>query len=433
MDCAPLSPPSGPSPGAFGRGWIPAGRDIGLPDDRDALQSCNPARPRHDGFTPERRVRFLPALATQGSVRLACAATGVSPQAAYLRKRRDPAFAQGWEGALVLARDHAEQVLADRAIHGVTETIFYRGEAVGQRTRFDARLLLAHLARLDRHCLEAERGQAAAARFDEFLDALLRGETDAGWDQESDGWLSDEPTRAEWIAEHVGAAEQAFMEAEEAEEEEGEEGEEGEAGHFDHDPDPEDPEEGPEEDPDDIRDRAFRAEQARARAEAALAWDHAQEERCARIDALAPDGGEGPDAGGDGIACAGGACSAHPAATNADCGDAGLAPLSQAGGGFPYSPLPLAGGGGGGQRPCVYRQCGRDPLGDDAFSTVSTSSTSPAVRPARDDASHESAISDEIPAPAHPFTPDSPRLPVVAPCDNPPGCPHRADQLFSGT
>lgn len=418
MDCAPLSPPSGSPPPAFGRGWIPAARDIGLPDDRDALPSGQPApryqAPRHDGFTPERRVRFLSVLATQGSVRLACVATGVSPQAAYVRKRRDPAFAQGWEGALVLARDHAEQVLADRAIHGVTETIFYRGEAVGQRTRFDARLLLAHLARLDRHCLEAERGQAAAARFDEFLDALLRGETDAGWDQESDGWISDEPTRAEWIADHVGAAEQAFMEAEEESEEEEEE-DYSDSGYVE------------DEDPDDIRDRAFRAEQARARAEAALAWDHAQDERRARIDALAPDGG------GDGIACAGGACGAHPAATNATCGDAGLAPLPQAEGGFPCSPLPLAGGGGGGQRPCVYRQCGRDPLGDDAFSTVSTSSTSPAVRPARDDASHETAISDEIPAPARPSSPVSPCLPVVPSCDNPPACPHRADQLLSGT
>ena len=49
----------------------------------------------------------------------------------------------------MLARDHAEQVLADRALNGVEEKVFYHGEEVATRTRYDSRLLLAHLARLD--------------------------------------------------------------------------------------------------------------------------------------------------------------------------------------------------------------------------------------------------------------------------------------------
>jgi hypothetical protein len=43
-----------------------------------------------------------------------------------------------------------EQVLADRALSCATESVFYHGEDVATRRRDDARLLLAHLARLNR-------------------------------------------------------------------------------------------------------------------------------------------------------------------------------------------------------------------------------------------------------------------------------------------
>lgn len=190
----------------FGRGWIPMERDIGLPDDVDPFAPLPPAGgpesqycaggfdgsaafasahpdPSHlrEGhsmslpFTPDRRVRFLHLLATTGNVRRACALVGVSAQAAYVHKRRDAAFAHGWQAALLLARDAAEEVLAERALHGVSETIFYRGEAVGSRVRFDARLLLAHLARLDRHQQEAAGAAEIAARFDDYLAELTAG------------------------------------------------------------------------------------------------------------------------------------------------------------------------------------------------------------------------------------------------------------------
>ena len=48
---------------------------------------------RHDGFTPERQARFLHHLAQAGTVRSACLAAGVSPQAAYVRRRRCARFA----------------------------------------------------------------------------------------------------------------------------------------------------------------------------------------------------------------------------------------------------------------------------------------------------------------------------------------------------
>jgi len=129
---------------------------------------------RHDGWTPERRTQFLDHLAHAGSVRAACARVGLSREAAYRLRRRDALFARTWDAALVLARAASVEVLASRAIDGVEEEIWYRGERVGTRRKYDARLLLAHMARLDR-IVDDERAGEDAARFDELL-ARVAGE-----------------------------------------------------------------------------------------------------------------------------------------------------------------------------------------------------------------------------------------------------------------
>jgi len=74
----------------------------------------------------------------------------------------------------VLARRETEQVLAEQAIEGVIEDVYYRGECVGSRRRYDARLLLAHLARLDK-LADDPVATADAERFDEIL-AVVAGE-----------------------------------------------------------------------------------------------------------------------------------------------------------------------------------------------------------------------------------------------------------------
>ena len=118
-------------------------------------------------LTPERKLRFLDCLSQHGNVRVAAARVGVSRSGLYLARRRDPAFAAGWRAALCRARDHAEAVLAERALDGVEEQVFYHGEVIATRRRFDTRLLLAHLARLDALCAEtrgAEPFDLALAR-----------------------------------------------------------------------------------------------------------------------------------------------------------------------------------------------------------------------------------------------------------------------------
>ena len=129
---------------------------------------------RHDGWSPRLKARFLSLLAEEGNVRRSARRCGRSAQSAYVQRRRDPVFAQAWAGALVLALDHGEQVLGEFAVEGIEEAVFHRGEQVGTRRRFDTRLLLAHLARLDRAAGNGN-AQEAAGRFDEML-ALIAGE-----------------------------------------------------------------------------------------------------------------------------------------------------------------------------------------------------------------------------------------------------------------
>ena len=125
-------------------------------------------------MTPQRMAVFLESMMVLGNVSIACAKAQVSRPSAYAARRREPGFARAWDAAVVAARTVAESELADRAIHGVEEKVFYHGEEVGSRRRHDSRLLLAHLARLDK---AAERLDVAAAlpQLDAWIAALHEG------------------------------------------------------------------------------------------------------------------------------------------------------------------------------------------------------------------------------------------------------------------
>ena len=112
-------------------------------------------------LTPERRETFLENLATNGNVRLAARAASVSAQTVYRARQSDEDFAREWTKALIAARTHVEAVLADRAMNGVEEVVIAHGEEVARRTRYDGRLLLALLGRLDRLAADEEARTAA--------------------------------------------------------------------------------------------------------------------------------------------------------------------------------------------------------------------------------------------------------------------------------
>ncbi|WP_228243639.1 hypothetical protein [Porphyrobacter sp. GA68] len=126
-------------------------------------------------FTAARQAAFLSRLAECGSARSAARAAGISHQTAYRQRRACARFRRAWDAALLVARTQAEEVLACRALDGVEEEVWFRGEVVGTRRRYDTRLLLAHLARLDRLVEDADTA-ALAEDFDAVVAALERGE-----------------------------------------------------------------------------------------------------------------------------------------------------------------------------------------------------------------------------------------------------------------
>lgn len=103
-----------------------------------------PVRRRRDGWTPAKQVDFIEALAECACVTEACARVGMSVASAYALQRRPEAcsFRRAWECAL----DHAVSRLSDavfaRAIHGVATPVFYKGEQIGERRRYDERLAM---------------------------------------------------------------------------------------------------------------------------------------------------------------------------------------------------------------------------------------------------------------------------------------------------
>ncbi|MCL4672437.1 MAG: hypothetical protein KJZ64_05775 [Sphingomonadaceae bacterium] len=133
------------------------------------------AHPPQTGFSRDKQVAFISALASSGAARRAVRAAGISHQTAYRMRRANPAFRLAWDAAMLAARAVAEDVLAVRAIEGVEEKVFYHGEEVATRRRFDSRLLLAHLARLDRLTANAA-ANAFAEDFEAALERFARGE-----------------------------------------------------------------------------------------------------------------------------------------------------------------------------------------------------------------------------------------------------------------
>lgn len=101
-----------------------------------------PRKYRHDGWTPERQRAFIAALAETASVKSAAARINMSPEGAYHLRRQPGAdgFRAAWDAAL----DHGVQRLTDlaidRVIEGVPVPVFWRGEQVGERRRFNDRL-----------------------------------------------------------------------------------------------------------------------------------------------------------------------------------------------------------------------------------------------------------------------------------------------------
>jgi len=160
-------------------GWL----EGHLPDLVDPLTPQHPETAltetrslRHDGWTPEKKRRFLEVYAECGVIVEACEAVGMSARSAYNLRDRDPLFAAGMEAAQVMARPKLADEAYSRSLNGVVERIYKDGVIVAERHRYDNKLTMGVLSRLDQRIDRAEAQGAPhlalVARWDEYLAAL---------------------------------------------------------------------------------------------------------------------------------------------------------------------------------------------------------------------------------------------------------------------
>ena len=189
-------------------------------------------RERQTGWTPARQIAFVQALADTACVTEAAARVGMSPSSAYQLRRRPDAgsFRAAWEAAL----DHAVGRLADaalgRALNGVATPVFFQGEQIGERRRFDERLTMFLLryrrpesygAWLDHMSARERHPDGPAIRLAE---ALRRVAEDGAADRAGRPrpahrplratLLTDEPAEAEAAEAAAAAQDEAAREAE---------------------------------------------------------------------------------------------------------------------------------------------------------------------------------------------------------------------------
>lgn len=139
-------------------------------------------------WTPQCQRAFVEALAFGGSVLRAAKIVGKSPRSAYnLRFRRDgAAFSLGWDAAILVSRYALQDMLMDRAVSGYEEISTKQEDGTSLRGRFDNRLGMGMLDRLDRLAdAQAVRGSRSAQiqcivqDFESFLDLIENGGTGA--------------------------------------------------------------------------------------------------------------------------------------------------------------------------------------------------------------------------------------------------------------
>ena len=118
-------------------------------------------RPRRDGWSAERQIRFIEAVAEGASVDAAARRVGMTRDSAYKLARRPcgGSFREAWDAAIDCTMAQVEQAAVERANNGVARPIFYKGQQVGEWRHHDERLtmFLLRSRRPDRYGKWTER------------------------------------------------------------------------------------------------------------------------------------------------------------------------------------------------------------------------------------------------------------------------------------
>jgi hypothetical protein len=140
MDDPTRNPPRESPADAAARLLTDDERDTHVPPE---FEPARP-RPRFDGWTPNRQVAFIEALAESGCIAEACRAVGMSERSAYsLRARADAiSFRNAWDAALDYAMRRLSDAVLSRALHGVAVPVFFQGQQIGEKRYYDERLAM---------------------------------------------------------------------------------------------------------------------------------------------------------------------------------------------------------------------------------------------------------------------------------------------------
>ena len=124
-------------------------RDSPEPNSEQIPFTPVPVARRHDGWTPERQRGFIDALAEIGCVTAAAKHVGMTPKSAYRLRNHAGAtsFAAAWDKSIGQGRANADDTAIGRALHGEVIPVFYRGHQIGERRRYNDRLLITVLRR----------------------------------------------------------------------------------------------------------------------------------------------------------------------------------------------------------------------------------------------------------------------------------------------
>lgn len=140
-------------------------------------------RPRHDGFTREKRQRFLAEVERSGCIRDGCRAAGISKTTVERWRDKDAEFAAALALKLDLAAASLERLAYDRAVTGAEEVVIREGKIVAiKRKPSDAmlRMLLqgANPAKYGRTAGERQASAAMRRRMKDELRAEIEAERD---------------------------------------------------------------------------------------------------------------------------------------------------------------------------------------------------------------------------------------------------------------
>lgn len=131
----------------------------------------------------KKRKVFLDVLAKTGNVSFSAQAAGYTTTIFLHKTRReDEDFAEAWDQALQAAGDVVEAEAYRRAIEGVLEPNYYKGDVVGYTPKYSDTLLLAILKKLKPEYREGGRGGDMNINFGIAVLPMTAND-ESGWEQ----------------------------------------------------------------------------------------------------------------------------------------------------------------------------------------------------------------------------------------------------------